>query len=102
MLFVLYLQQDKTKEALPYLDYAIANNEQHLNLEPVKALLMQVLQLQQVAAKDPGNVDVMNEIASTYFKMGNKTGAALYIEKALQTAPGNKAALALQSQLKKV
>ena len=102
MLFVLYLQQDKTKEALPYLDYAIANNEQHLNLEPVKVLLMQVLQLQQAAAKDPGNVEVMNEIASRYFKMGNKAGAELYIAKVLQTAPGNKVALALQSQLKKV
>lgn len=102
MLFVLYLQQDKTKEALPYLDYAIANNEQRLSLEPVKVLLTQVLQLQQVAAKDPANLDVLNEIASRYLKMGNKAGAALYVAKVLQTAPGNKVALALQSQLKKV
>jgi tetratricopeptide (TPR) repeat protein len=102
MLFVLCLQQDKTKEALPYLDYAIANNEQHLNLEPVKVLLMQVLQLQEVAAREPGNVAVLNEIAGRYFKMGNKAAAELYVEKALQTSPGNKDALALQSQLKKV
>lgn len=102
MLFVLYLKQDKANEALPYLDYAIANNEQHLNLEPVKAMLMQILQLQQVAAKEPGNLAVLNEIADRYFKMGNKEAAELYIEKVLQTSPANKEALALQSQLKKV
>ncbi|MBS0032267.1 hypothetical protein ACTJJ0_33860 [Chitinophaga sp. 22321] len=101
MLFVLCLKQDKAQEALPYLDYAIANNEQHLKLEPVKASLMQVLQLQQVAAREPANMAVLIEIADRYFKMGNKEAAELYVEKILQASPRNKEALALQSQLKK-
>lgn len=102
MLFVLHLQLDQTQEALPYLDYALQNNEQHLNLEPVKALLMQVMQLQQVAAGHPGNIDALLAIADKYLRMGNKAGAVLYVEKVLHAAPANKSALALLDQLKKV
>lgn len=101
-LFVLYLKADQTTKALPYLNYAIDHNERRLNLLPVRECLLQILQLQQVVAKEPANVAVLNQIAGLYFKMGNKDGAALYVGKVLQTAPGNREALAIQDQLKKV
>jgi len=58
--------------------------------------------LQQVAAGSPGNINVLLAIADKYFRMGNKAGASLYVEKVLHAAPANKSALALLSQLKKV
>ncbi|SEW49717.1 tetratricopeptide repeat protein [Chitinophaga arvensicola] len=101
-LFVLCLKADKTTEALPYLNYAIDHNERRLNLLPVRECLLQIVQLQQVAAKEPANIAVLNQIAGLYIKMGNKDGAELYIAKVLQTSPGNPEALAIQDQLKKV
>ncbi|CAL1517980.1 hypothetical protein [Chitinophaga sp. MM2321] len=101
-LFVLCLKLDRSKAALPYLDYAIAHNEQQLDLQPVKTYLLQVLQLQEEAARQPLNVTVLNQIAAKYYRMGNKDGAALYVEKVLHTAPADKDALLLQSQLKKI
>lgn len=101
-LFVLYLKQDNAGKALPYLDYAIEHNDRRLNLLPVKDCLLQILELQTVAAREPANVTVLNQIAGLYFRMGNKDGAELYVEKVLQASPGNKDALNIQSQLKKV
>ncbi|HWV65044.1 hypothetical protein [Chitinophaga sp.] len=101
-LFVLYLKQDDAGKALPYLNYAIDHNERRLNLLPVKDCLLQILELQTVAAREPANIAVLNRIAGLYYRMGNKDGAELYIEKVLQASPGNRDALNMQSQLKKV
>jgi lysophospholipase L1-like esterase len=35
-IFVLYLQQNDPQRALPYLDYAIANNNSRFNLQPIR------------------------------------------------------------------
>ncbi|HEY8956801.1 hypothetical protein [Chitinophaga sp.] len=100
-LFVLYLKQDNAGKALPYLNYAIDHNERRLNLLPVKDCLLRILELQTVAAREPANIAVLNQIAGLYFRMGNKDGAELYVEKVLQASPGNRDALHIQSQLKK-
>ena len=101
-LFAINLKLDRTAAALPYLDYAIAHNEQELDLISVKSALLQVLELQKQAATEPGNVDILNRIAEKYYKMGNKDGAEMYVQKVLRAAPGNREALALQDQLKKI
>jgi tetratricopeptide (TPR) repeat protein len=101
-LFVLYLKQDNANEALPYLNYAIDHNQRRLNLLPVKDCLLQILELQTKAAREPANVDVLNQIAGLYYRMGNKDGAVLYVEKVLRASPGNRDARTMQSQLKKV
>jgi tetratricopeptide (TPR) repeat protein len=94
-LFVLSLKQDNVTEALPYLNYAIDHNERRLNLLPVKDYLLQILALQ----REPANITVFNQIAGLYYKMGNKDGALLYVEKVLHASPGNKDALTIQNQL---
>lgn len=101
-LFVLYLKQDNAGNALPYLNYAIDHNERRLNLLPVKDCLLRILQLQTVVAREPANITVLNQIAGLYLRMGNKDGAEIYVEKVLQASPGNRDALNMQSQLKKV
>ncbi|WP_158563196.1 tetratricopeptide repeat protein [Chitinophaga silvatica] len=101
MIFVLALQLDKPKEALPYLDYAIANNERKMELQKVRTLVLEVLVLQETIQNEPGNLHLLNQIATAYFKMGNITGASRYVDKVLEKEPKNAEALALSNQLKK-
>jgi tetratricopeptide (TPR) repeat protein len=101
MIFVLALQLDRPEDALPYLDYAIANNQRQMNLQPVRNYLLEVLALKQTMQKEPGNLHLLNKIADVYYKMGNTVGAQRYVEKILQVEPRNIEALALSNQLKK-
>ena len=99
-IFVLFLQLDRPGDAMPYLDYAIQNNNSGMNLAPVRQLAAEILQLQRISGGDTANWQVLNQIAGKYFKMGNREGASKYVEMVLKTDPGNKEALALQSRVK--
>ena len=81
-LFVLCLQQDRPAEAVPYLDYAIANNAQGMNLRPVRAGVEEVMRLKGELVKEPNNSGVLDSIARVYQLMGNKEGAMKYDRKA--------------------
>jgi len=87
-LFVLCLQQDRPAEAMPYLDYAISNNPQGMDLGPVKAGVMEVMRLQGELARDSANPGVIDSIARVYQLMGNKEGAIKYDRKARQGQGG--------------
>ncbi|MDB4924026.1 tetratricopeptide repeat protein [Mucilaginibacter sp.] len=94
-LFVLYLKLDKPLQAVPYLDYAIKNNTSSFNLAPVMQYVNDIIQLKKVYENDTTNISVINKIAGTYAKMGNKDGAVKYIDKALKRDKKNKDALAI-------
>lgn len=81
-LFVLCLQQDRPADAMPYLDYAIANNAQGMNLGPVKDGVIEVVRLERELARDSTNPGVIDSIARVYQLMGNKEGAMKYDRKA--------------------
>ncbi|HZK65331.1 MAG TPA: hypothetical protein VFC34_14405, partial [Puia sp.] len=99
-LFVIYLKLDKPVEAIPYLDYAIHNNEANMNLVPVKRFSEEVIRLEKMVNRDSSDLVILNQIAEKYFAMGNKEGASKYIEKVLKTDPGNKEALMLLEHIK--
>ncbi len=80
--FVLFLKLDEPEKALPYLDYAIANNSAGLNLEAVKTAVNDVIQLKKIYAADTTNIDLVNKVAAIYLQMGNKDAALKYINKA--------------------
>ncbi|WP_259067172.1 hypothetical protein HDF24_19555 [Mucilaginibacter sp. X4EP1] len=80
--FVLFLKLDEPEKALPYLDYAIANNSAGLKLDAVKVAVGDVIQLKKVYATDLTDIELINKIAATYLKMGNKDAAIKYINKA--------------------
>jgi tetratricopeptide (TPR) repeat protein len=88
-LFVLYLKLDKPAAALPYLDYAIQHNVSGADLTRVRQLTEQVIQLQNLAGKEPGNINLLRQIAILYIQMGNKEAAAKYNE-IIQTNGGYK------------
>lgn len=98
-LFVLYLKQDKPADAIPFLDYAIRNNNAGLDLGPVRRLTGEVVELKQKLSRDTANTMILDRIAGDYLRMGNRDGADLYVGKALQKDPVNKEALAVFHQL---
>jgi tetratricopeptide (TPR) repeat protein len=98
--FVLFLKLDQPEKAMPYLDYAIANNTAGLNLEPVKSYAGDVIQLKKLYAADLTNIDVVNKIAATYLKMDNKDAAQKYVDKALKLNSQNPNTQALISAIR--
>jgi tetratricopeptide (TPR) repeat protein len=100
-LFVIYLKIDRPTDAMPFLEYAINNNTSNLNFLPVRKYAGQIINLQKEIAKDSSNLSVLNLIATTYMTMGNREGAAIYVQKILKMDPKNKTALGLSEQIKK-
>ena len=98
-LFVMNFMVDRPRAAMPYLDYAISNGQP--GLQTIKNLATDIIRLQQQdLAKDSTNLPVLNAIATRYLQMGNKEGAAKYVEKVLRLDPGNKEATSLAAQVK--
>jgi len=77
-LFVLCLEQDRPAEAIPYLDYAIANNTGRMNLQPVKSDALEIIRLEKTLAHDSTNNSLLDTIAGAYTHMGNKPAALKY------------------------
>ena len=100
-LFVIYLKLDQPAHAMPYLNYAIQNNASNVNFLPVKKYAGEVIGLKREFEKDSTNLPVLNLIATTYLNMGNKDGAAKYMNKILKADPKNKTALIMLEQIKK-
>jgi tetratricopeptide (TPR) repeat protein len=98
-LFVLFLKMDEPEKAVPYLDYAIANNTSGLNLAPVRVLVQEVVTLRAVLSTDSANVSILRRIAAAYYKMDNRDGALRYAERVLKVDPQDREALELISGL---
>jgi tetratricopeptide (TPR) repeat protein len=77
-LFVLCLQADRPADAIPYLDYAIANNSGGMNLQPVRADALEIIRLEKQLARDTTNTTLRDTIAHAYQNMGNKPAALKY------------------------
>ncbi len=77
-LFVLCLEADRPVDAIPYLDYAIANNSAGMNLQPVRADALEIIRLERQLARDTTNKTLRDTIAHAYENMGNKPAALKY------------------------
>jgi lysophospholipase L1-like esterase len=77
-LFVLNLQRDQPAAALPWLDYAIANNTSSMPLTKVRTATQTILSLEQRLASDTANKTLIDSIANTYDRMGNHAAALKY------------------------
>jgi tetratricopeptide (TPR) repeat protein len=91
-LFVAFLKLDEPSKALPFLNYAISNNTEGSNLNPVKASVEMIIQIQNLLKSNPSNVDALIRIASMYMQMYNRDGAVKYFSMALRIDPKNKEA----------
>jgi len=77
-LFVLCLQTDRPQEAMPYLDYAIANNTAGMPILPVRKTTLDIIGLEKRLSRDSANTTLIDSIANTYLRMGNSPAAAKY------------------------
>jgi len=77
-LFVLCLQLDRPVAAMPYLDYAIANNNTTMRLQPVRAAALDIINLETRLAADSTNTTLIDSIADSYQRMGNTPAALKY------------------------
>jgi tetratricopeptide (TPR) repeat protein len=100
--FAICLKLDDPVDAIPYLNYAIKNNNSGLNLPLIKTYTEDIIQLKSVYVKDSTDLAVINKIALVYLKMGNKDGASKYVNKALRLNGKNAEALTMKAQLKKM
>jgi len=98
-LMVILLQEDHPSEALPFLNYAISNNSEGLNLGPVKNSVEKIIELQKVLLTDSLNVTVLNHIAEGYQKIFNHNGAMKYLSQVLKLDPRNMDAKTMVNQL---
>ncbi|ASO04119.1 GSCFA domain-containing protein [Arenibacter algicola] len=98
-LFIIYLNEDKPKKALPYIIYAINNNSSQVNFLPLKKLTEELITLKSDYEINNKDIDIINKIAFKYFSMGNMESATKYIKKALEMDDKNTDALLL---LKKI
>jgi len=100
MILVLLLQEDMPADAIPYIDYAIHNTSAGYDYTSLKKTTTSIIQLKMLADKTPGDFALLNNIASQYYAMGNKSCAEKYVKRVLQLAPANKDALLLNTRLK--
>jgi tetratricopeptide (TPR) repeat protein len=99
MLFVIYLKLDKPVEAIPFLDYAIRNNEPGLKLAPIKSRTLDIIAFQKQYVKDSVNNAVSIQIAKDYMSMGNPETARKYLETVLRNDHKNNEALLMLNQV---
>lgn len=91
-LFVAYLKLDLPSKALPFLNYAIANNTEGSDLGPLKTSVNTIIQHQNRLTADSSNIDAVTRIANAYLQMRNLDGATKYFSMALKIDPKNKEA----------
>ena len=98
-LMVILLKIDRPSESLPFLNYAIANNSEGLNLSPVKNSVEKIIGFQKVLLTDSLNVSVLNSVAEGYRKIYNLDGAMKYLSLVLKQDPQNIEAKTMFNQL---
>ena len=98
-LMVILLKIDRPSESLPFLNYAIANNSQGLNLTLVKNSVEKIIELQKVLLIDSLNVSVLNSVAEGYKKIYNNDAAVKYLSQVLKLDPRNREAKTMLNQI---
>lgn len=98
-IFVIYLQMDRPDLALPYLDYAASHNTSGYDLAPVRQLCEEIAGLKEKLKTDTADISLMMQIARSYERMNNRTGAARYAGRILAIDPGNRDALAIRDEV---
>lgn len=101
-LFITLLKSDQPKEAMEYLNYAVANKPSDGSLAGLQSFVTQIITLKNLYDKNPTDVQLSNQIAAAYLKFANTAAASIYVEKSLKLAHNNPTALALQQQIQEL
>jgi len=80
-LFITYLKLDQPDKALPYINHAMNNGAGKSKFGPLKNIIIKLSDLKDQLIQDPGNVNLMLNIAHLYTKIGNYKAARKYMNK---------------------
>lgn len=98
-IFAIHLKFDLTAEAIPYLDYAIENNNSGIDLGLIKSQVQEIIMLKNLLSANSTDLSVINKIAYNYLKMGNTDGAKIYLDQALRIDSENSDATVMLRQI---
>jgi lysophospholipase L1-like esterase len=87
--FLGYLRLDRAEQALPFVDFLIAQKSSPVDFNPMKSVVTEIVKLKEQLRIDSCNVHVLNAIADRYLLIGNQPGAAKYIQMTLKYDKGN-------------
>ncbi len=99
-LAILYLKSDEPDKSLNYLNFLSQNNHSKVNYSVAQSLAKEVVDCKNKLKGDSLNVDLLNQIATNYFKMQNVEVALKYAEKASQLDRQNKTSAELIVKIK--
>ncbi|WAC14068.1 hypothetical protein [Dyadobacter pollutisoli] len=99
-LFITFLKLDRPEKALPYIQYAAANNTSRFNLSELQNFVEQQLALKGMFEKDTANIMLSNRLAAGYLQFANAAAAGKYVSRSLKLDPDNATALKMQEQIK--
>ncbi|WP_192579155.1 SGNH/GDSL hydrolase family protein [Dyadobacter aurulentus] len=94
-LFIALLKADRPDAALPYIQFAAANNQSKFSLNELLTFVEPLVALKEKFKKDSSNVYLSNQLAAGYLKFANIQVARQYISRSLAIDPDNAEALKL-------
>ena len=99
-LAILYLKSDEPDNSLNYLNFLSQNNHSKVNYSVAQSLATDVVNCKTKLKIDSLNVELLNQIATSYFKMQNVDVALKYAEKASLLDRQNKTSAELIVKIK--
>ena len=98
-LFINYLKLDQPVDALHFIDLAIQNNSKQVNLNPLRQVVINIIEMQKTLKGGVADMQVNANIARQYIMIGNYDATRMYIEKMRLLQPDNKEINSLKKQL---
>lgn len=99
-LAILYLKSDEPEKSLSYLNFLSQNNNSKVNYSVAQTLALDVVDCKNKLKGDSLNVELLNRIATNYYKMQNVDVALKYAEKVLKLDRQNKTSAGLIAKIK--
>jgi len=87
-IFLTHLKADQPEQTLPFINYAIANNNGEFDMVLFKKIVNQVIEAKGKLEKSSADINLLKEIAGLYIQLGNSTGADKYLNKIKAKDPG--------------
>jgi len=98
-IFIAMLKEDRSEDAVFYLQYAAGHNSTKFSLNELIAYVDKINTLKSKLGQEPSSADVAADIAGTYLEFANIDAAEKYIGIALKLMPANSKAVLLKKQV---
>ena len=90
--FIAGLKEDKSKEVVNFLRFAVEHDRGKVSFSPLYSLVMEINSLKSQLQQDSTNTKLLSQIAASYLQMGNLSAASKYAKKVLEIDDTNELA----------